>query len=504
MKNQRLRFAALTLLFLFSAALHARQTTTTFSLAPSFDQPAPVAIELNLASPKPVLERGKPGQWDAIDVLNPSVIRFNGKLYNYYSGYDGKIWHTGLATSIDGIQWEKYKGNPILSPSPKNWDVSYISANGAAIEWKGKILYFYQGVDRKGHTAIGLATSRDGIRFIKQPKPVLTAGEADSWEDSAVGDPYVIARNGYLYLYYLGQNHTAIQRLGVARSQDGITWQRSSANPVLDVGAYGTFDENGLGEPSVAYTPPYFYMLYTGRDKNEQRNIGYAISTDGIHWKKMSVTGLIAQKQLPSWASKVVCDTTLLENSPGKWQVWFGGGDKPHPGQNLNGQIGLATLDLTHGRNASEFDANADWSKTTVRSTDVLRGSFAIEGEPGKRQAWVGPQTHATLVVDKARQNKSLTVTGWIPATMISRALKTPGKVTLTLWVNGKKVASHDYSHDDTVQLSAPWSQVAPALGTSRFAEVEIRASRSFVPAQAGLSPDIRRLSFMIQTIRFQ
>ena len=70
-------------------------------------------------SPAPVLARGGPGAWDAVDVLNPSVVRFQGAYLNLYSGYDGEVWHTGLAQSFDGATWHKI--GRVLSPeSGKN------------------------------------------------------------------------------------------------------------------------------------------------------------------------------------------------------------------------------------------------------------------------------------------------------------------------------------------------------------------------------------------------
>src|SRR5579872_1343239 len=59
------------------------------------------------ARAEPVLTRGTPGEWDAVDVLNPSVIHQGDAYYNLYSGYDGKTWHTGLAVSADGMSWHK-------------------------------------------------------------------------------------------------------------------------------------------------------------------------------------------------------------------------------------------------------------------------------------------------------------------------------------------------------------------------------------------------------------
>src|SRR5262249_39327385 len=55
---------------------------------PSGDPRATYQFE---AQPMPVLGRGTPGEWDSGDALNPSVIR-NGELYNFYSGFDGKVW----------------------------------------------------------------------------------------------------------------------------------------------------------------------------------------------------------------------------------------------------------------------------------------------------------------------------------------------------------------------------------------------------------------------------
>ena len=55
--------------------------------------PGKVTYEWNV-HPSPVIARGS--DWDRVDALNPSVIRdANGSLLNFYSGYDGKTWHTG-------------------------------------------------------------------------------------------------------------------------------------------------------------------------------------------------------------------------------------------------------------------------------------------------------------------------------------------------------------------------------------------------------------------------
>jgi hypothetical protein len=85
--------------------------------------------------PAPVLS---PGDWDSVDVLSPSVVRRDNLYYNLYSGYDGKTWHTGLATSPDGAHWQKQ--GKILSPQPDTWEGNYIAGNGSALYDGGEFL----------------------------------------------------------------------------------------------------------------------------------------------------------------------------------------------------------------------------------------------------------------------------------------------------------------------------------------------------------------------------
>ncbi|MBI3694427.1 MAG: hypothetical protein HY238_06270 [Acidobacteria bacterium] len=291
------------------------------------------------AEPAPVLIRGPAGAWDAVDVLNPSVVQWSGRFYNLYSGFDGRAWHTGLATSPDGRTWEKFAQNPVLSPLRATWEGDYIAANGSALHDGRQFLYWYQG----GRPArIGLAGSGDARHWERHGPPVLEPGPPGTWDEAGVADPYVIRCGGTFYLYYLGQNRRGVQRLGVARSADGVRWQKLMANPVLDLGPPGSFDARGLGEPAVVRAGGEFYMVYTGRNEREERRLGAARSADGVHWRRAALGSPIAGDQ--PWNSRVVCDPTLWA-TPGKLWLWFGGGDLPRPDENLHGAIGLATLE---------------------------------------------------------------------------------------------------------------------------------------------------------------
>jgi predicted GH43/DUF377 family glycosyl hydrolase len=281
-----------------------------------------------------VLTRGAAGEWDAVDVLNPSIIRQGEGYYNLYSGYDGKTWHTGLAVSVDGIAWRKE--GKILSPSPETWESDAIAANGSAVASESGILYYYQAGNP---VRIGLAQSANGHQWQKQGSPVLDVGPRGSWDERGVADPYVIRAGSAYYMFYLGQDRARRQRLGVATSGDGIAWYKLRSNPILELGEYGAFDENGLGEPAVFVAHGYYWMLYTGRDHGEIRRLGLARSRDGVSWEKQPQVFAGDQK----WDSKALCDPSVLAES-GQVRVWFGGGDVARPDQNIDGEIGFGTL----------------------------------------------------------------------------------------------------------------------------------------------------------------
>jgi len=275
-----------------------------------------------------------------VDVLNPTVIRQGEAYYNLFSGFDGHTWHTGLAVSADGITW--HKEGKMLSPDPLTWEGDAIAANGSALADESGIFYYYQAGDP---VRIGLARSANGHHWQKNGAPVLDRGPRGSWDERGVADPQVLHIGRGYYMFYLGMDRARRQRLGVAESQDGITWYKLRRNPILELGPDGAFDESDLGEPAVWISNGYYWMLYTGLDRNLIRRLGMARSRNGVDWEKLPE--VFAGDQ--PWDSKVLCDPAVLAEGD-HLRVWFGGGDIPSRDQNLHGQIGLATLTPSHER----------------------------------------------------------------------------------------------------------------------------------------------------------
>ena len=307
-----------------------------FSLPPLSGGDPDLSFALE-AQPLPVIEHGADS-----DVLNPSVVRAPSGLLNFYSAFDGRSWRTLLARSDDGLHWQP--GETIQRPDPATWESSYIAANGTALLHDGQFWHWFEAGPRDA-LRIGLARSSDARAWRKEAAPVLDRGPYMSWDERDVADPYAIRIGPYFYLYYLGQDRASPprQRIGVARSSDGIHWTKLLANPILELGDPGAFDEAGLGEPAVWMSHGFYWMLYTGRDFSERRRMGLARSTDGIHWRKLPTVFAGGQE----WNSQVICDATVLPDGA-QIRVWFGGGDRARPDEGLHGQIGYALLRPVH------------------------------------------------------------------------------------------------------------------------------------------------------------
>ena len=89
-------------------------------------------------------------------------------------------------------------------------------------------MYYTGFADEYGVWNIGLATSADGINWIRLPNPIINANQEE--EKIIIGD--IIKNDGTYYLYYTSMQYPYYD-IRVAVSQDGINFTKSGNNPVL-------------------------------------------------------------------------------------------------------------------------------------------------------------------------------------------------------------------------------------------------------------------------------
>ncbi|MDY0082915.1 MAG: hypothetical protein RBR74_07020 [Ignavibacteriaceae bacterium] len=177
-------------------------------------------------SSNPVLVHGKYGDWDYLSVSPGAVIKEYGIFKMYYSGWSDEYsnWHIGLATSVDGINWIKHS-NPVIYGT-YNWEYQIIPNSIMKID---NTYFLYFTGRNYPYYAIGVATSVDGINWTKyQGNPILVSNMP--WESTGVTDASVIKENGVLKMIYgtAGSNG-----FGLATSTDGYNWNKSPNNPFV-------------------------------------------------------------------------------------------------------------------------------------------------------------------------------------------------------------------------------------------------------------------------------
>jgi len=214
-----------------------------------------------------------PGTWDAGSVEYEAVIYENGVYKMWYSGIpdpnslESKI---GYATSPDGINWTKYSGNPVFTPG-SGWDAGGVYGPSVIpVDTGGYIMWYQAKHASLPGVHIGRATSVDGINWVRDTinNPVFSPGVTGEWDGSAVALPNVVRRGEKYFMWYTGSTTTTAGNWkgGLAFSSDeGKTWTKFSANPVLQKGVSGSWDSNETC-PSGAMLigDSLFYVWYEG------------------------------------------------------------------------------------------------------------------------------------------------------------------------------------------------------------------------------------------------
>ena len=283
---------------------------------------------------EPVLDIGAPGEWDGCGVSYCSVI-YNGTGYEmWYTGYDGSNARIGYATSVDGVNWEKYFGNPVVDLGDGgDWDASGVV--GPSVLFDGVSYKMWYGGYDGSHYQIGYATSSDGVNWTKNAyNPVLTYGEVGSWDSYDVGSLNVIFNEGNYEMWYLGYEGTN-RLIGYATSSNGINWTKYSGNPVLETGASTAWDGLIVTCPIVVFNADIYELWYSGYDGTSW-GIGYAKSSDGANWTKCTDNPVLKNGVTGEWNSNKILSSAILYNGT-SYKMWYMGND------GTNDRIGYAT-----------------------------------------------------------------------------------------------------------------------------------------------------------------
>jgi hypothetical protein len=141
--------------------------------------------------------------------------------------------------------------------------------------------------------------------------------------------PYRID-DGLIRVYAGFRDDDGVSRIGYVdvRADDPATIVRVSAEPVLDIGRGGCFDDNGMILGDVVDGPGGLHMFYVGFQHVAKAKFlaftGLAISTDGgDHFRRMQETPIL--DRAPGRSTIGAIHTTIHED--GRWRLWYAVGD---------------------------------------------------------------------------------------------------------------------------------------------------------------------------------
>ena len=284
------------------------------------------------------------GSWDkGGPVWFPSVVLKDTAYHMFYTGLSSPS-AIGWANSQNGLSFIKHASAPVFEADGTGFDAYSVMAPSVVVEGDSLVL-FYGGACSPFEAicimprAIGRATAQSPAGpWQRSREPVLTTGSADEWDGAFVYPNSVIATDtGYL-MYYTGGRSKTESQIGAAISSDGIHWKKED-EPVLRPGEGGSWDAGSVSRAAVVKTAQGWCMYYTGTGEDDRQRIGCATSDNGLLWVKHPDTPILSPDQ--SWAAEnLFAGSAVLNGEATAHLLYFAGSGSD------NLQIGVATEPL--------------------------------------------------------------------------------------------------------------------------------------------------------------
>jgi hypothetical protein len=285
--------------------------------------------------------------WDGHSVYDPVVAStVNGDLVLYYTGCMLNRAGTGCAPQLGVGRAVSLGGQPFVrDAAPRSsptvfQDLKLTLLSGTALDSvDDPVTGYLTKVWGAADWSVHLITDSSGDTMsvdhdvVKQNR--LERAPMGSWDDETICCASVLPRGAQQYLFYAAQ-HTGdpTWRIGLATSQDGgTTFTRVGDAPVLGEGKREEFDGRGALDPMVVFDDKrqLYRMWYHAEALFGVTSIGYAASTDGIHWHKFPGNPVVDEHG--SGLGSLGGPAVLVEE--GQMRMWLHGADPQHTGSSI-------------------------------------------------------------------------------------------------------------------------------------------------------------------------
>lgn len=262
---------------------------------------------------------------------DPHVVKFKGRYLMYYSipptswkGMEG--WNIGIAESCDLIHWTRVGE---ITPAPgEEYESKGLCAPCALVK-KGRVHLFYQTYGNGPKDAICHAVSKDGLNFKRDSSNPVYHPDSSEWTCGRAIDAEVAFFKGKYYLYYATRDpEFKIQMMGVAVADGKTDFSRGQWTAVSDKSILYPelpWEQTCIEAPSVTVRGDVMYMFYAGAYNNQPQQIGCAVSTDGLHFNRISSQPFKCVGQPGEWNSSESGHPHIFTDKGGRTYLFYQG-----------------------------------------------------------------------------------------------------------------------------------------------------------------------------------
>ncbi len=274
-------------------------------------------------------------EWDGWEVSQPAVGVEAGHWLMFYRGRakPNSDKRSGIGKvdldPLTGI-WERARHSPVVPDRYDGDDDLVATYSGPAFVKLGTQWMMFLATRTFGDvptTTIGLKTSVDGLDWV-EGGTLIAPDVGASRPEAEVYDPTVVYQEDEGYqMWFTIRYEDGGTAIGRAVSQDGRVWERAPEQPVLTPDR-GAWDGELVESPSVLLDRGVYRMWYAGSaasgdQETDRVFIGYATSSDGIHWEKSPDNPVLAPPDMGFAKYKVAHPCAVLEG--GSLQLFYAG-----------------------------------------------------------------------------------------------------------------------------------------------------------------------------------
>lgn len=211
----------------------------------------------------------------------------------------------------------------VLSPAG-NWEQDL---NRPGVVFKDGTYHLWYTGQALGQSRIGYATSPDGLSWTRvQNEPVLVSEQA--WEKVAVMCPHVLwdePEKVYKMWYSAGEQYEP-NAIGYATSSDGIHWAKRKSNPIFVANPETDWEKHKVTAAQVFIHNGWYYMFYIGFANENLARIGIARSRDGVtNWERLPGNPIISPDAQKWDADACYKPFVLYDETNDCWRLWYNG-----------------------------------------------------------------------------------------------------------------------------------------------------------------------------------